>query len=129
MARLCRILIAATLTVHLTVGCCWHHAHGCEGNSSLSSTHSDAPHDDQCPESSGDHSQHGTEDCQGAKCSFVSPNRTINDSLVQPLPAFSAELLDDQLPLVGIGREQHVLSSGRLLLPVRLHLANQVLLI
>ena len=39
-------------------------------------------------------------------------------------------LPNDQLPLVGFGPEQQLsLSSGLLLLPVRLHLANQVLLI
>ena len=129
MARLCRILIAATLVVHLTVGCCSHHAHACEGKDRPSPAHSDATPDGQCHGQSADHSHHGAEDCREEKCSFVSPNRTVSDSFVLPLQAFFVALLDDQLPLVGIGREQHTLSSGRLLLPVRLHLANQVLLI
>lgn len=153
MAGLCRILIAATLVVHLTVGCCAHHAHACEGKDRPSTAHSDATPDGQrpgrsedhshhgtkdckaetpdgqCPGQSADHSHHGAEDCQGEECSFVPPNRAVSDSFVLPLQALFVALLDDQIPLVGIGREQHTLSSGRLILPVRLHLANQVLLI
>lgn len=127
MAVFCRILIAGTLVVHLTVGCCGHHAHACEGD--LSPAHSDATHDGQCPENECDHSHHGANDCQGARCSFVSSSRPVGDWLVQPLQASFPTLLCDQPSLVGFSPEQPTLSSGRLLLPVRLHLANQVLLI
>jgi hypothetical protein len=129
MAGLCRILVAATLVVHLTVGCCWHHAHGCEGKDRPTPPHSDATHDGQCSKSSIDHSQHGPQGCEGAKCSFVSSSRTVSDSFVQPVQASFVALLDDQPSLVGIGSEQYSPTSGRLLPPVRLHLANQVLLI
>ena len=30
MAGLWQILVAATLMVHLSVGCCWDHAYGCD---------------------------------------------------------------------------------------------------
>lgn len=127
MAGLCRVLIAGTLVVHVTVGCCWHHAHACERNLSLA--YRDATHDGQSPENSGDHSQHGVNDCQGARCSFVFSSRAVSDLLVQPLQVSFAALLYDQPSLVGFCSEQPCLASGRLLLPVRLHLANQVLLI
>jgi hypothetical protein len=129
MAGLCRILMAATLVVHLTVGCCWHHAHACEGKDCSRPAHGDAPHDGRCPESGGDHSHHGANDCHGAKCSFVIPSRAVCDSFVRPFQASISVLVDAQPSPAGFGPEQHALFSGWLLLPVRLHLANQVLLI
>jgi hypothetical protein len=129
MAKLCRIATAAMLAVHITVGCCAHHAHGCEGKDCSSSAHGDATHDGQCPGRGAGNSHHGSHDCHGEKCSFVSPSRTVSDSLVLPFQAFFAPSLDNQLPPVGMGRGRDFLASGRLLLPVRLHLANQVLLI
>ena len=131
MAGLCRVLIAATLVVHLTVGCCSHHAHGCDGMDCPSVAHSDAAHDHdgQYPDNGGDRSPHGAQDCQGVKCSFVFPSRTATDSVVRPFQTSFAVLLNDQTSLVGCGIEQYSQISGRLMLPVRLHLANQVLLI
>jgi hypothetical protein len=129
MAGLCRILIAATLVVHLMVGCCAHHAHGCEGEDRLSPAHHDATHDGQCTESGGDRSQHGAPGCQEVKCSYVSPSRPASDCFVQPSQASFAALLNDLPSLVGIGSGLRFRATGRLLLPVRLHLANQVLLI
>ncbi len=129
MSGLLRILTAAVFTAHLTLGCCSHHAHGCEGKDRPSPAHGDATPDGQCPESGSDHSHHGPQDCEGAKCSFVSPSRTVSSSFVPPVQASFVALLDDQPSQAGIGSEQHVLAAGRLLLPVRLHLANQVLLI
>ncbi len=127
MAAFCRILIAGTLVVHLTVGCCGHHAHACEGDFSLA--HRDATQDGQCRANECDHSHHGANDCQGARCSFVSSSRPVSDRLVPPHQASFSALLYDRPSLVGFSPEQPTLSSGRLLLPVRLHLANQVLLI
>ena len=129
MAGLCRVLIAATLVIHLLVGCCSHHAHACDNKDCPSPTHSDATHDGQCSDSGSDHSHHGPQDCEGTKCSFVSPSRSVSDSFVLPLQPFFAAMLDNQLPQVGAGREHYSLASGRLQLPVRLHLAYQVLLI
>ena len=129
MAKLCRIVTAAILVVHLIVGCCAHHAHACDGHGHSPSARGDATSGGRCPESGGDHSRHGPKDCQGAKCSFVSPSRTVSDSFVPPLQASCARLLDDPASPLGVGSEQHSRATGRLLLPVRLHLANQVLLI
>jgi hypothetical protein len=133
MAGLCRILIAATLVVHLMVGCCSHHAHACDNKDGPSSAHSDASHDGDCPESGGDDSHHGPQNCQGDRCSFlsrtVSPSQAVSDSFTLPFQTVFVALPDDQLPLVGFGPEPLSLTSGRLLLSVRLHLANQVLLI
>jgi hypothetical protein len=129
MAWLVRIFTAATFVVHLTVGCCSHHAHGCEGAFGPSSAQDHATYDGQCPENGSDHSHHGPQHCQGEKCSFISPSRTVSDSLSQPFQASVAVLLND-LPLPsGISSGQRFLPMSQHSLPVRLHLANQVLLI
>ena len=129
MAGLCRILIAATLVVHLTVGCCSHHAHACDGKDCPLPAHCDATPDGQCPGHGTDHSHHGAKDCQGEKCSFIFPSRIVGDSPVEPFRAHFVALPNDQLPLAVVGREHLTLASCRQLLPVPLHLTNQVLLI
>ena len=127
MVGLCRILIAAMLTVHLTVGCCSHHAHGCKGTNRAFLAHDAVMPCGQCPESGGDHSQPGPRDCQGGKCSFVSSTRPASSTFAAPFQVSFAAFLGESPSLVSIRREQHSLTSGWLLLPVRLHLANQVL--
>jgi len=132
MAGLCRLLTAATLVVHLTVGCCWHHAHACEGRGHLPPVQGAAMPDGQCPDSSGsraDHTHHGPQDCQGGTCSVVPSSRTVSDWFGQPSLAFVVPLLYDLSTSAGIFSEQRFFPTGRLLLAVRLHLANQVLLI
>ena len=131
MSGLFRILIAVVFAAHLTVGCCSHHAHACD-NSGHSSPAQGAATPGQYSDSSSsgvDHANRGPQDCQGAQCSTVSPRRTVIDSLVPPFQASFAPLFDDLASLVSVVSEQHFFSAGRLLLPVRLHLANQVLLI
>jgi hypothetical protein len=128
MTVLCRILIAVTLVVHMMVGCCAHHAHACEGH--LSRAHGGATHDSQSLGNGCGHSRpHATTCCQGERCSFVSPDRPVSELLAFSCQTFCTAVLDDQPPLVGFGTAQISIASGRLLLPVRLHLANQVLLI
>jgi hypothetical protein len=135
MGEFYRILTAAMLAIHLMVGCCWHHAHAGDNKDCSSPARNDASHDgDQCPESGDGHSHHGPQNCQGERCSFlapaVSPNQAVGGSLTLSFQTVFMALPDDQLPLVGFGPEQQLsLASGRLLLAVRLHLANQVLLI
>jgi len=129
MAGQFRILTAALLVAHFTVGCCAHHAHACDGMDRPLPAQGAATPDGQCPGSGVDHAHHGPHDCQGGKCSVVSPNRTVRDGFVPPFQTFSAPLLDDLPALVGNAAEQRFFPTGRLLLPVRLHLANQVLLI
>jgi hypothetical protein len=126
-----RILTAAFLVIHLMVGCCAHHAHACEGQPRTSPPAGDntLPHG-LCPDAHHDHSHHGTHDCQGAKCSFVpSPNKTIARLLIQVFEIPTVSLVEDVLASYRRFSGQHICLTGRLLLPVRLHLANQVLLI
>ena len=135
--KLFHSLSAAILVVHLMVGCCAHHAHDCpqtcdarhpaetgDDSGSPCDRHS---HDEQ---GQSENHHHAPQECHGVKCLFV---RTTNDTtakaFAQPCQAQVAPLLDDALASLGILSEQHFFSTGRLLLPVRLHLAKQVLLI
>ncbi len=130
-------LSAAILVVHLVVGCCAHHAHDCpqtcDARHSRGMGHgASAPcdgHSSGHPDQTTDH-HHGTDECQGVKCSYL---RTASDTLAKafllPRLAHVTPVLADDSALVGGFSEQPALASGRLLLPVRLHLANQVLLI
>ena len=129
-------LTAAMLTLHMTLGCCWHHAHRFAEECGMAQS-VDRPgcHDgdsaDDCgwtaPSSHGTH--RGLHECQGNTCSFVPSSNSVGNSLAQPFQAFAAPLFDDQRPLVGAGSERHFFATGWLLPPVRLHLANQVMLI
>ncbi len=132
MARLCRLFIAATLVLHLTVGCCWHHAHACEGRGDMPPASGHPLPDGQCPDGSGsraNHTHHGPQDCRGGTCSAVMSNQIARDWLARPSLAFVVPLASGPSSLLGLSWEQRSISTGRLLLPVRLHLANQVLLI
>ena len=129
MSRLLRILTAVVLTVHLMVGCCVHHAHACESEGHSPPIQGlNAPHSD-CDDSPCNGSDHGPQKCDGQKCSFVRSSPILNYLLTKPFQGFVIPLLGKTLSLAGIVSEQHFLTTGRLLLPVRLHLANQVLLI
>jgi hypothetical protein len=132
MARPCRITTVAVFIAHLLVRCCAHHAHACD--CAVHSESDDAvPHDD-CPGDCGDHSdhsRHGLHDCQGSPCSFILPGEPTHDThgYVEDLPAPCLPLLN-ALPLASeYPRWQDFPSWDPCPLPVRLHLAHQVLLI
>ena len=136
MSGLLNNLSAAILVVHLVVGCCVHHAHDCP--QTCDAGHSEGMGDEGAPcdgHSHGEQGQttdhhHGTDECQGVKCAYVrTANDTIAKVLLQPRLVHVTPVLDEDSVLQGVFSEQHTLNSGRLLLPVRLHLANQVLLI
>ena len=128
MAGFCQILTAATLVFHLMVGCCSHHAHACQSDCGCPSHH-DAAREGQCPEGDSHHSHHGADECLGSKCSFIATSRTVTDSPVQPVAATFAVALGDMPAPARLGAERSSRIADHLLWPVRLHLANQVLLI
>jgi hypothetical protein len=126
MAGLARILSIAALIVHLMVGCCSHHAQGYESKDCSAATGEPTP-DGRCTQCLCDH--HGTEDCQRCKCFLPSPRRTVAGSVLLRFQTSFAALPDDRLSGAGIASHVRFRATGRLLMPVRLHLANQVLLI
>ena len=129
MIRLSRTLSIVLLVVRLMVGCCTHYAHGCESKHTSSATQDAAKLEGQCPECGCDSSHHSPGECQRPKCSMASPRRPAGGSSSPPLQASFAGLPNAHLPRQAIGLHQQSRTTGHLLLPVRLHLANQVLLI
>lgn len=126
-----RILTAVLFTTHLMVGCCGHHAHACEDQGQ---NHSTPVHATACPgansEGHSGHSHPGAGDCKGEQCSFVlAASHADGQANVQYLQSPAMLLLNDGSSLLDGYSEQSLFLNGRLLLPVRLHLANQVLLI
>jgi len=132
MAAMLRVATAAILVVHLMLGCCVHHAHACDGQAKSLPNQGPAAADRQFPDAFGgqaDHSHHGPQDCQGGKCHVIASSPTVRDWFGQPAQAFAAAPVCDASSLLSIFVEQRFFPTGRLSLPVRLHLANQVLLV
>jgi hypothetical protein len=126
MAKLYRILTAATLAIHMIVGCCGHHAHACDGHESPAQ--SNATHDGFFPGDGCDNS-HAATCCQEEKCSFVRLDRPVGNSLAAACLTSSTMLLDGRNPQIDFGPERCSLVSAGAHLPIRLHLAKQVMLI
>jgi len=140
MDGLWRILTVAALIAHLWVGCCAHHAHACEGtvHSDQGDSPSDQGHDADHGDCPGDraghayhHGQHGTHGCQESPCSFVLPSPPPQGSKPcdQGLHGSYLPVPDVQPCVAGDFGEARSQLSERFSLQVRLHLANQVLLI
>ena len=130
MARLHCILSIALLVVHLMVGCCCAcHAHSCENQHPSATIHDAATLEGKCPECICDHSHHGPLECQGCKCSLALPRRPVGGSFSLKFQVSFAVLSDADFPRPAISLYEQPRASGSLLLSIRLHLANQVLLI
>lgn len=129
MVRLSHNLSIAMLVVYLVVGCCAYHVHGCESKHTSCVTHSDTTVDGQCSECRCDPSHQGPRDCQSRKCFRASPRRPVGEPFGSLFQASVAVLPNAHFPRLPMGLQHQSLATGRLLLPVRLHLANQVMLI
>jgi hypothetical protein len=130
MARLSCILSGALLVAHLMVGCCCAcQFHGCQNDPVFPAIHGAATIDVGCPRCTCDHSRHGPLECRGHKCFLVSPRRPVGGSFNLKLPASYAVLTDASVPRMAIRLDEQSQATGYLLPPIRLHLANQVLLI
>jgi hypothetical protein len=126
MAGVCRIVTAMVFAAHMMLGCCAHHAHAADshGRSSPQEAASPIGHCGEDHDGPADHSQHGTHQCHGGKCSFVASS----NSVVPVLPALVVPLANQAELLTSVFSSQGTVVAVRPL-PVRLHLANQVLLI
>jgi hypothetical protein len=132
MYRLLRILTAVVMMAHLVMGCCLHHAHACENMKCTNPTRETASLEIQCSTNVHDgssHAGHGVQKCQGEKCSFIPSSPTAGSFVMQPFQGLVLSIIDESFALTCSFAEQKFSATGRLLPPVRLHLANQVLLI
>jgi hypothetical protein len=129
---------AVMLFTHAVLGCCAHHIHACgdaHGSVALggSQNHCSLSCGDHSAESSGqadhEHQQPGQDDCQGSRCDFGRPtNDREADSGHVWCQSVAVLLSDAMLGLAGSQVDHHLRTTG-ILLPVRLHLVHQVLLI
>lgn len=139
MAEMVRSLTAAALAVHLVLGCCEHHALACleEGHSqhhAAPATALDAAHDchGECPDGRSGGPHRGAHECHGAPCSFVRPSHETTAASLLMLGQPHFVLMAAGPPAsaaASFGSWRQFLPTGPLPLPVRLHLAHQVLLI
>jgi hypothetical protein len=130
MARLHCILSIALLVVYLMVDCCCAcHARSCESGHDCSATHDVATLEVKCPECICDVSHHGPLGCRGCKCSLTLTSRSAGSSFSLKFQLSFAALTATDSPRLANCFHQQSRATGSLLLPVRLHLANQVLLI
>ncbi len=132
MFGLWRKVTASLLVAQLLTGyCCAHHAGLCDASVQFGSTPgatvADRP-DSDCLGESPEQNHHGHQGCQIGSCSATLLNRVISVP-IQPSQDVAVSLHGDLPALIGNPSEQQSTQPDGLLLPVRLHLINQVLLI
>jgi hypothetical protein len=135
MYVLCSPLMSVVLTLHTVLGCCWHHAHACtqECSTRTAVASPNAPAGecgDECAASDGaDHSHHGPHECKGNSCVFLNlaGRSALGSTPHSEVPAVSC------LPCVALPIDTAAGASffaiDALLPPLRLHLAQRVLLL
>ena len=129
MGKLLHILSILALLVHLTVCCCSCHALDCNRSAHFPTVRGTAVSVEQGSQVCCEHSPSGPRDCRGARCSLVAPRRTLNGPLIPSVQLPCAVLCSGEPACVGIMSQRVNRTSVHYLPPVRLHLANQVLMI
>ena len=69
----------AAVSLHVLLGCCWHHGHQCETGAMTAEASADScPYHDHSHSSDGEshdgHHNHDSDCCDGTSCNFYSPN-------------------------------------------------------
>ena len=132
------LITAAAFTLHFTLGCCAHHAHAaegtvCSGHANVADHHHDG-HDHEtpgpCDQSPADSdSECPSQHCNDGHCVFMAAGKTVVAkaafTAVLPLCIAQPASVESISPLAAAAID----SGGRIALPVRTHLFNQVLLI
>jgi hypothetical protein len=120
-------LTAALLLAHTVLGCCSHHAHGSDGPAAIVCC------EEQRQENDGsrcDHSHKRDANCQGSKCAFVRPAKVqVGDLEVAPQLVCAVSSPGDPRLILSDSPAPLFLMPHGPVLPVRLHLMNQVLLL
>lgn len=129
MVRLLRILSIVMLVVYLTVGCCAPHAQMCDSHHACTAAHGGMLCERPCGDCGCDPPNQEHRKCQDRRYFVAKLRRGCDDFSPLPLPASFAVLTEARISLATIDGRPPLPASGRLLIPVRLHLANQVLLI
>jgi hypothetical protein len=127
-------LTAAMLAAHTMLGCCWHHAHACgqthDPLAPVGWQHHEEPHHvgaGGCFDPSAQ--ARGREDCRAVRCDFGVAKASPHAMSVAPAQPGVVTMPGADAALLRRSSEQHAGTSKAELLPVRLHLLHQVLLI
>ncbi len=127
-------LLVATMLLHAVLGCCLHHSHAEEGGNvspqvSTSTASSPCHEHGQGSGPSGSH-QHDGDSCHEAKCVFVRPPQENQDAEATSLGAVDTVFWAFKAICLGQTRSSALRNVASFFdLPVRSHLAKQVLLI
>ncbi len=122
------------VALHTVLGCCWHHAHACTGDSdkacSVASPAAQADsHGSGWNMGGGDQQHHGRHECQGLRCVFLNLGcRTSHVLSLQPHLAAISSVPHGKLP-IHVAADGPYFAVDDLSPPLRLHLAHQVLLL
>jgi hypothetical protein len=148
MRTIVSLITAAAFALHFTLGCCAHHAHAaegtvCSGHANLADHHHDSHDHDGRDHDGRDHESPGpcdqspadsdsecpSQHCNDGHCVFMAAGKTVvaKDTFTAALPLCIAEpaSVESISPLAAAAID----FGGRIALPVRTHLFNQVLLI
>ena len=128
------ILTAVLLLAHAVLGCCAHHEHACgqpHSHMALTSEHlcADTIHEHPAVTTEQSHQQHPESDaCRGGTCDLGRPqDEQVGKSAISGR-TLAVTLSGATHVTMGV-RLQLALGTIGVLLPIRLHLVNQVLLI
>ena len=140
MYRVVRVFALSAVLWHITFGCCLHHVHAhalvdggdCAGAGvGTADRHAGhhADHDAACQCAHGDASSHGC--CGGERCSFVrpEPEGNLEISLERHLVAVALPAMDSAGEASPTMADAIANDRAACPGPLRLYLANQVLLI
>ena len=132
-------LTSALLAAHLVLGCCWHHAHGCEPachdkettHQMAAACHADDEHasaqDRSCDCADHDSRPHEGHQCDALDCSAVlTPHAKVSHTLVGPLDGLPVGARSDSAYAHDRCRRA---SQALVVGPLRPHLVLSVLLI
>jgi hypothetical protein len=128
MGKLSRILSIAAMVTHLMVSCC-HCSRQCEDKSCSDPCQGMAAPTEESRGRLCDHSHSELPCCGAAKSPALHPRAKGGVHLGPRSTTSFALSLERDPPGLACNSQVHSLAGGRLLLPVRLHLANRVLLI
>jgi hypothetical protein len=131
MAKLYRIVVAATLSAHLLMGCCWHHAHACDNHEASNPAVSTAEkcHEEHSPCDGVDAGRHDSQVCLGGTCVFVRGDSAENILQHGFLGIAAIPLPDMQTLMRDIQSRQYFSAPAGSLLLANPPSNNQVLLI
>ncbi len=140
MSPILSSVTALSLLAHCVLGCCWHHAHACEDagrHVAVEDFQGGHCHPDEWTGSCLDSqdlcqaTHAGHEDCRGARCVFVGALRMWPVSGHSQTLGHTSTADAARVDTAACGRlpGQTILTATAGLLPLRIHLLYQILLI